>query len=141
MIAGSLVTWPDKAAGGNPQLLSGAQVPRNVLATLQRSCGDCHSEATRYPWYSYVFPVSWLISHDVSRGRKHLNLSRWNEYSLIRRQRCLSEIANQIQDGGMPLAKYTFIHRDARLSRADVNAIFDWTQAERARIIAENAAR
>ena len=59
---------------------------------------------------------------------------------MIRRERCLSEIANQVQDGGMPLGVYTLIHRDARLSPADVNAIFEWTQAERARLIAESAA-
>ncbi len=141
IVAGTVVTWPDGSAHSEAQLLAGAQIPTPVLATLKRSCSDCHSDATHYPWYSYVFPVSWLISHDVTRGRKHLNLSRWNEYSSIRKQRCLSEIANQVQDGGMPLPKYTLIHRDARLSRTEVEAIFNWTQQERARIIATTVPR
>jgi Haem-binding domain len=58
---------------------------------------------------------------------------------VIRRERCLSEIANQVQDGGMPLAGYTFLHRDAKLSKEDVEAVFKWTQEERARLIMENA--
>lgn len=105
---------------------------------IDRSCSDCHSEATHYPWYSYVFPVSRLIESDINKGREHLNFSRWSEYSIIRRERALSEIANQVQDGGMPLSLYTFIHRDARLSQAEIDAIFQWTQEERSRLIQES---
>jgi hypothetical protein len=141
IVIGSVLTWPKPAKLAGAQLLSGARVSPQVLATLKRSCGDCHSEATHYPWYSYVFPVSWLIQSDVTSGREHLNLSRWEQYSAIRRQRRLSEIANQVQDGGMPLFQYTLIHRNARLSREDVAAIFQWTQEERSRIIAETVAR
>ncbi len=119
-------------------LLAGASVPPEVRAALDRACRDCHSEATRYPWYSYIAPVSWLINGDVKSGREHLNLSRWNEYSVIRRERSLSEIANQVQDGGMPLSIYVAMHSSARLSKAEVAAIFDWTQAERARLIAQS---
>ncbi len=122
-------------------LLAGAHVPREVRATIERACRDCHSEATRYPWYSYIVPVSWLIDRDVRRGRERLNFSKWGEYSVIRRERCLSEIANQVQDRGMPLAVYTFIHRDAKLSDGDIDAVFEWTQAERARLIMESAAK
>ena len=135
--AGSIATWPQPSGRSGNQLLSGARIPPEVLATLKRSCADCHSEATRYPWYSYVFPASWLIQSDVTSGREHLNFSIWDQYSSIRRQRRLSEIANQVQDGGMPLFQYTLIHRDAKLSPADVNAIFEWTQKERARLIEE----
>jgi len=117
------------------ELLSGAQIPPDVLATIRRSCADCHSESTRYPWYSYVAPTSWLVTDDVASGREHLNLSKWSEYPMVRRQRSLSEIANQVKDRGMPPSIYTLLHRDAVLSDADVDAIFRWTQAERARLI------
>jgi len=89
----------------------------------------------RYPWYSYVFPVSLLIADDVKAGREHLNFSDWPQYSVVRRERALSEIANQVQDGGMPLTIYTWMHRNAKLSEADVDAIFAWTQTERMRLI------
>lgn len=134
----SILTRPRASEKADAPLLAGAHVPPEVRAALDRSCRDCHSEATRFPWYSYIAPVSVLIKNDVMQGREHLNLSRWNEYSLIRRERCLSEIANQIQDGGMPLSSYTWIHRDAVLSPADIDAIFQWTQQERSRLISEN---
>lgn len=139
MLAASIITDTRRSENANAPLLDGAQVSPQVRSTIDRSCRDCHSEATRYPWYSYIAPVSWFINQDVQNGREHLNFSKWSEYSVIRRERCLSEIANQVQDGGMPLASYTFLHRDAKLSHADVEAVFKWTQEERARLIMENA--
>jgi hypothetical protein len=133
----SIATAPTKSPAAGNAILDGAQIDPNVRAILERSCQDCHSEATHYPWYSYVAPVSFLIRSDVLRGREHLNLSRWSEYSLVRKERSLSEIANQVKDRDMPLPQYTLIHRNARLSEADVDAIFRWTQAERSRLIAK----
>jgi hypothetical protein len=135
----SLLSRPHRSEKADAPLLEGANVPPRVRAAIERSCRDCHSEATRYPWYSYIAPISWLIKNDVEGGRKHLNFSTWSEYSVIRRERCLSEIANQVQDGGMPMSIYTFMHRDAKLSKADVDAIFQWTQEERNRLITTTA--
>jgi Haem-binding domain len=134
----SVLTPPAKSGNAGGPLLSGARIDPRVLAIIERSCRDCHSETTHYPWYSYVAPVSWLIQSDVDGGRQHLNLSHWSDYPLLRRERSLSEIANQVKDGGMPLPQYTLLHRSARLSAADANAIFEWTQTERARLIAES---
>ena len=118
------------------RLLEGAEVDAAVLAILDRSCRDCHSDTTKYPWYSYVAPVSVLINDDVKRGREHLNLSEWQAYSIIRRQRALSEIANQVKDRGMPLSLYVLLHPSAKLSDADIRTVFNWTQRERLRLIA-----
>ena len=139
VLVASVISDTRRSENADIPLLAGAQVPDHVRSTIDRSCRDCHSEATRYPWYSYIAPVSWFINQDVQSGREHLNFSKWSEYSVIRRERCLSEIANQVQDGGMPLATYTFLHRSAKLSQADVEAIFKWTQEERARLIMQNA--
>jgi len=139
LAATSFVTSPTKSAPGGGPLLEGAKVDEKVLAILQRSCRDCHSDVTYYPWYSYVAPFSLLIRSDVSGGRLHLNLSRWNEISLQRKERSLSEIANQVRDRDMPLWQYTLIHRAARLSDAEVDIVFRWTQTERARLISENS--
>jgi Haem-binding domain len=138
IVVASIATAPTQSAAASEAVLTGARIDPKVLAILERSCQDCHSEITHYPWYSFIAPVSWLIRSDVTRGREHLNLSRWREYSIQRKERSLSEIANQVKDRDMPLPQYTLIHRDARLSDADVDAIFQWTQAERSRLIAEN---
>ncbi len=134
----SFLTLPVTSDQAGRPLLAGAQIDPAVLALFERSCQDCHSEATRYPWYAYVAPVSYLIQSDVARGRTHLNLSRWNEYPLVRKERSLSEIANQVKDREMPLLQYTLLHPSAKLSESEVNAIFQWTQAERSRLIAGN---
>jgi hypothetical protein len=140
IVAASAVSDIRSSVNVQAPLLAGAHVPPEVRSAIDRACRDCHSESTRYPWYSYIAPVSWLINRDVRLGREHLNLSIWSEYSVTRRQRCLSEIANQVQDGGMPMAIYVAMHPSARLSTEDVHAIFEWTQTERARVIAESIA-
>ncbi len=139
LVVGSVATAPREPTPATP-LLEGAQVDPRVLGIFHRACQDCHSNATYYPWYSYVLPVSLLINSDISRGRRHLNLSQWPSYPPVRKERLLSEIANQVRDRDMPLPIYTFIHRNARLSDADIDAVFQWTQAERARLIATSAA-
>ena len=135
LAAASLWTAPPKSVTPGAPLLQSVQVPPNVRTILERSCQDCHSDRTRYPWYSYVAPVSLLIGSDVKAGRARLNLSRWDEYSLTRQFRFLSEIANQVQEREMPLAVYTLMHRDARLSDSDIRCVFRWTQTERLRLI------
>lgn len=134
LVAASFWTAPKTTVPGAP-LLARIRVPPDVRAILERSCQDCHSDRTRYPWYSYVAPVSMLIGSDVNAGRARLNLSRWDEYSLTRQLRFLSEIANQVQEREMPLAVYTLMHRDARLSDSDIRSVFRWTQTERLRLI------
>ena len=73
------------------------------------SCGDCHSNLTRWPWYTSVAPASWLVQRDVDEGRGALNLSE-----LGRARVELDEIAEVIREGGMPPLQYRLIHRDAR---------------------------
>ncbi|HNY40607.1 MAG TPA: heme-binding domain-containing protein, partial [Bryobacteraceae bacterium] len=54
-----------------------AQPPKAVSAVLDRSCRDCHTNRTTWPWYSRVAPASFLIAQDVRKGRAHLNFSEW----------------------------------------------------------------
>jgi hypothetical protein len=117
--------------------LKGAQVDPEVRAILERSCRDCHSDDTRYPWYSFLPGVSRVIQDDVARGREQLNFSRWTEYSRLRRQRALTGVANQVRDRAMPLSEYVALHPSTRLSDAEIDAVFKWAQAERLRLILE----
>ena len=139
LLLASLIHHPREKAQPHQQLLAGARVSPDVLSVIDRACRDCHSDHVRYPWYSYVAPISWLVEHDIAEGRRHLDFSRWTEYTVVRRERSLSEIANQVRDGGMPLPIYAAVHPAARLSQAERDTVFEWTQAERARIIAESA--
>jgi len=85
-----------------------------TAALVKRACYDCHSNATVWPWYSYVAPVSWLIYNDVMEGRSRLNFSEWNN-----RQQGTGEIVEMIQEGEMPPFQYLPLHPEARLSSAE----------------------
>ncbi len=98
-----------------------------VGTILERSCGDCHSASTRWPWYSHVAPVSWIVTRDVRRGRDKLDLSSWAERNHSGNERM--EICDAVSNGTMPLKAYTLIHRDARLSSQDVDRICAWADA------------
>jgi hypothetical protein len=110
------------------------QVPADVRMVLNRSCADCHSNATTYPWYSNISPVSWFLANHINEGRRELNFSVWNTYADRKKAKKLEEICDQVRAGEMPLPSYLWIHRDAELSDSDRPLLCDWANAERAKI-------
>jgi hypothetical protein len=101
-------------------------VPSDTAAVLERACRDCHSNGTRWPWYSNVAPVSWFVIDHVNHGRQHFNYSDWAKYDADDRKRLLKNTCELARKGGMPLPSYTWMHREARLTDADIEAICDW---------------
>ena len=87
---------------------------------VRRACFDCHSNETVWRWYSYVVPVSWLVQRDVNGGRSHLNFTEWD-----RPQRHAKDVAEQVTKGDMPPWFYLPLHRNARLSAAEKQALID----------------
>ncbi|MFN8526772.1 MAG: heme-binding domain-containing protein [Chloroflexota bacterium] len=83
-----------------------------------RACFDCHSNETRWPWYSNVAPVSWLIQRDVDKGRREVNFSE-----LDREQRAASEAGEEVQKGAMPQWYYVLLHSEAKLTPAEKDAL------------------
>lgn len=112
------------------------QMNEEVKAVLDRSCGDCHSNKTRWPWYSNVAPVSWFVIDHVNHGRSHLNFSEWGRYDRREAEELLGAMCKEVQAGTMPMSSYTRIHRDARMSPEEVRIVCDWTTGQRARIAA-----
>lgn len=115
-------------------LQASVDVPENVQAILNRSCNDCHTNETLYPWYSYVQPSAWFLAGHIEDGRRELNLSVWQTYEPRRQRRKLSEMCEEITEGHMPLPSYLWIHRHARLSEADRKILCDWSDAESMKI-------
>lgn len=115
-------------------LVANAQVPPDVQGILERSCNDCHSNNTVYPWYSNVAPVSWLLASDINGGHHEMNFSEWGTYTQKKKLRKLKAICEQVKQGDMPLWFYLPLHPNAKLSDADKAAICAWTQAETARL-------
>ena len=112
------------------------QMTPPVAAILDRSCNDCHSNKTRWPWYAHVAPVSWFVIDHVNEGRENINLSEWNKYSQRDAEALLKQMCREVRAGVMPLSSYTPLHPGSKLSAEDIKVLCDWTDAERARISA-----
>ncbi|HEX8335345.1 MAG TPA: heme-binding domain-containing protein [Pyrinomonadaceae bacterium] len=137
IFAGLQLVRPERV---NPPAASGqsleeqAPVPPEVAGVLKRSCMDCHSNRTDWPWYSNVAPASWFVVEHVNDGRRHLNFSRWGEYDRRRADNLLDDICRTARSGFMPLDSYTLVHRGARLAPGDVKMLCDWAGVERRRL-------
>jgi mono/diheme cytochrome c family protein len=103
---------------------------REVAAVLERSCFDCHSHRTTWPWYSRLAPVSWLVSHDVEEGREQLNFSRWGEYSDKDRGRLAEEAVEEVEKGAMPLKIYLLLHGGAKVDARGLEVLRQWAREE-----------
>ena len=115
-------------------LLTSAVVDAETVRILQRSCQNCHSQNTDWPWFSYIAPVSWLIESDVHQARSHMNLSGWSQYSLGEKQELLAELAAAVRSRQMPPPRYTLMHRGAKLSQPEQERIYQWARGERRRL-------
>jgi hypothetical protein len=115
-------------------LLAGAEVHPAIVHIVERSCQNCHSERTQWPWYSYVAPVSWLIESDVSKARGRMNLSVWDQYTVEKRQELLGDLAAAVRSRQMPPPRYTLMHSSAKLSEAEADEIYRWARGERRRL-------
>lgn len=114
-------------------LQANTAVPHHVNYLLRRACMDCHSNETRWPWYSHVAPLSWGVATDVEKARKAVNFSEWSLQSGRRPSAAVSTltaICTSVKGGRMPLPKYQILHADARLTSAEREAICAWTSAE-----------
>lgn len=102
-----------------------------VAAILKETCFDCHSDQTQYPWYAEVAPVSYWLADHIKDGKKHLNFSKWSEYSVKRKDHKLEEVIEMVEAREMPLDSYTWTHEEARLTDAQVKALITWAKAAR----------
>jgi hypothetical protein len=118
-------------AGTNPQtspskaLAAKLAIPNDVQATLKRSCWDCHSNETQWPWYAHVAPMSWAVIGDVNEGRDHMNFSDW-KYTAEEGSDLLDGVCKQIKRHKMPLPSYLLIHWNAKLSDAEIKTLCAW---------------
>lgn len=94
------------------------QTPEPIASTIRNACYDCHSNETKYPWYTNVQPVAWFMQNHIEEGRKHLNFSIYSTYEPKRQVRKMEEAAEMIQNGEMPLESYVLGHPEAKLTDA-----------------------
>ena len=103
-------------------------VPQEVQTILDRSCADCHTNKTNYPWYAEIQPVAWWLNDHVTDGKKHFNLNNFGNMRIAVQNHKLEELIDEIKEGEMPLESYTLIHKDAKLSEDDKLVVTNWAQ-------------
>jgi hypothetical protein len=124
-----------RPARSNPPINPGetvhARLPVDsvVDAAFIRSCNDCHSNLTVWPWYTNVAPASWLVVSDVRRGRVELNFSEWGTYTPNKQQKLLKETCAEVSERKMPAAAYTMLHPSAKFTDVDRAAVCAWTRS------------
>ena len=111
----------------NPPVTGEVGAPAQVTEILMRSCYDCHSNETLWPWYSYIAPASWLLANDVGEGRDGLNFSEWSAYPDKKKEKKMKEIWEEVNEGEMPEWYYAVMHPEAKLSDADKASLREWT--------------
>lgn len=108
-------------------MVSGA--PAEVGKILKAACYDCHSYESKYPWYSYVAPISFLVQNHIEEGRSKVNFSKWGSSSAHDLAEAAEEIPETIAEGEMPLWDYAMMHPEARLSKDEKRALLFWFRA------------
>ncbi|MDP3236801.1 MAG: heme-binding domain-containing protein [Myxococcales bacterium] len=91
-----------------------------VRALAVRACFDCHSNESKWPWYSHVAPVSWLVTDHVKEARRELNFSEFD-----RTQKHAKDAAEELREGEMPMKGYVALHSEAKLTDEEKKQLGD----------------
>lgn len=114
----------------NPKDLLGSGLVDGEMATLLKTaCYDCHSNETKYPWYSFVAPASWLVAKDTREGREEVNFSNWTDIDMMDKLAILDDIYSEVEEEHMPLPIYLTLHSEAKLSAEERQKIMEWAEA------------
>lgn len=122
------------SASGTKDITKTVQVPDSVMHLLKKSCYDCHSNYTSYPWYDRITPVNWWVTNHINEGKRHFNFTSFGEYPPNKMDKKLKEVAETVQKGQMPLNSYLWMHGDAKLNEAQRQMIIDWVASARAQL-------
>jgi len=125
---------PEKNQGNTEDLtafLNETKPSPEVKTILETTCFDCHSSNTKYPWYDKITPINFWLNEHVEDGKKHLDFSKWSDYSIKRKDHKFKELAEEVEEKKMPLPSYTWTHGDAKLSDSQIKAVVDWVNQVR----------
>lgn len=118
-------------------MLAQLDPPEELKQMLQNSCYDCHSNQTKYPWYSHVAPVSWVLDKHIREGKEEVNFSTFGALEQRAKIRLLTEICEVVEEGSMPLPGYLRLHREARLDAEKAGLLCEWSELEALKLMRE----
>lgn len=105
----------------------------NIKTILKASCYDCHSNETKYPWYTNFAPLSWWIKHHIDEGRDELNFSEWGTFKEKRKHHKLEECIELVEENEMPLSSYLITHSEAKISSENKALLLEWFKEQKAK--------
>ena len=104
-------------------------VPENVGIILKRSCYDCHSNHTDYPWYAKLPGAKQLIDSDIAEAKEHLDMSKDFPFSgHASPLEDLEAIDKEVRDGEMPPFRYRFMHPSSKLTGQESKVVSEWVK-------------
>lgn len=115
---------------GGKSFVNQFNFPNNVNRILERSCYDCHSNQTNYPWYGNIQPIALLLENHISEGKKKLNFDEFQDYGKRRLRTKYTEIVKQIEQDKMPITSYLWLHPEAQLSEAEKKLLIQYFQIQ-----------
>jgi hypothetical protein len=121
---------PNKAKGDQPNYIGKTfPIADDVKVILSKACNDCHSNNTRYPWYSNIQPVDWWMNGHIKKGKKGMNLDEYTNRRLRYQYHKMEELVDIVKEGKMPLNSYTWLHKDAKLSQNEKDKLINWANS------------
>jgi uncharacterized membrane protein len=99
--------------------------PQEIKTILKKSCFDCHSNEVKYPWYSNIAPISWMISRHVNDARTLINFSTWEAYTPEEKEKKIKEVFRAVY-AAMPLSSYLSMHEEAQLTKEERAKVREW---------------
>ena len=132
---------PEKNSSSAPSANNIAKkynTPNEVKVILDKACNDCHSNNTKYPWYSNFQPVAWWLDHHVDEGKGEINFDEFLTYPPKKARHKMEEVNEMVKEGEMPLNSYTWVHKDAVLTQAEKLILAEWAVATMKTIETEN---
>ncbi len=114
------------------------ELPDSIHQILSKACYDCHSNNTKYPWYNRVQPVAWWLNDHINEGKRHVNFSEFGKNTNLKQAKKLRKCAKEIEEGGMPLDSYLWIHKEADLTKEEKQYLITWLNNTALQIDAKN---
>lgn len=114
------------SAASENDIFNTVKTSEEVKNILIKSCYDCHSNHTDYPWYNNIQPIAFWLAHHVKEGKEELNFSEFKNYSLKKQLHKLEETVEMINENEMPLSSYIIIHKNAKLAASEKQLLINW---------------
>lgn len=105
------------------------EVPEEIKTILKTSCSDCHSNYTKYPWYSEIAPISWWMGGHIKKGKKHFNYSEWTAYNADQKKHIIKDLKEVLEAKKMPLKSYLLMHKEAKLTSEQYQLLLNWVNS------------